>query len=232
MSKTSNFQIAVDGPVSAGKGTVCRLVAERLGFLYIDTGAMYRLTGLITQRLGADPSQPSQYLTQLKAAHFDLRIPTDQEKDGRLITVLLDNEDVSWKIRTEEVGNLASKVAQLKEVRQILVKKQQEIAATQNVVMEGRDITSVVLPNADLKIFLTASSLVRAKRRLQQLQQKGEDTSFEEVHQDLLDRDKRDTQRDVDPLQVVPEAWLIDTSDLKIEQVVETIVNRVKAIRN
>lgn len=226
------FHIAIDGPVAAGKGTVSKLLAERLGFLYIDTGAMYRMTAWLALSKGANLQDEAAVAALIEQAQMDMHNPTPDEKDGRLTTVILDDEDVSWKIRTEEVGNGASVVAQYPTVRKLLVAKQQQIAQGKDVVMEGRDITYRVLPDADLKIFLTASDIVRAKRRLAQLQARGEDVSFDEVYQDLVERDLRDSTRSVDPLQIVPGAWVVDTSELSIDDVVDVISGRVSSMRH
>jgi cytidylate kinase len=224
------FHIAIDGPVSAGKGTISRLVAEKLGFLYVDTGAMYRMTALLAKNHQVDLADEPAVVALVTAAKMEMRNPNDQERDGRLTTVILDGEDVSWKIRTEEISAGSSKVAQLADVRKVLVEKQQQIAANQDVIMEGRDITYRVLPNAQLKIYLTANDTVRAERRHLQLQMRGEDISFETVYTDVLERDKRDMSRAADPLQVVPDAWQVDTTDLAIEKVVEMIVAKAKLL--
>lgn len=225
------FQIAIDGPVAAGKGTVSKLTAERLNFLYVDTGAMYRVTALLALRNKVAFDQETELVKLINHSQIQMHNPVESEKDGRLTTVLLDGEDVSWKIRTEEVSGGSSQVAQHKLVREALVKKQQEIAATQNVVMEGRDITYRVLPDAQLKIYLTASDDVRAKRRQMQLQIRGENIYFDEVFADLVERDKRDSTRSVDPLQIVAGAWVLDTSELSIEEVVDLIVAKVKTMK-
>jgi CMP/dCMP kinase len=226
------FHIAIDGPVAAGKGTVSRLVAEKLGFLYVDTGAMYRMTALLALRakIELDFDKEDKIVELVKNATMDMRTPENGEKDGRLSTIFLDKEDVSWKIRTEKVSLGSSAVAKLPKVRKILVKKQQQIAANKDVVMEGRDITYRVLPEADLKIFLTGSDEIRARRRLNQLLTKGEDVVFEKIFKDLIKRDKQDMSRTTDPLTKVPEAWEIDTSDLSIVQVVEMIVSKASKI--
>jgi cytidylate kinase len=226
----NNFHIAIDGPVAAGKGTVSRLTADRLGFVYIDTGAMYRMTALLAKQKEVSLEDESALAALIEHAHMDVRVPTEEERDGRLCTVELDGEDVSWSIRTEEIGGGASVVAQLPQVRAALVKKQQHIAQGKNVVMEGRDITYRVLPEAQLKIYLTATDTVRAQRRHMQLQGKGENVTLEEVYADLIDRDTRDMSRSVDPLQIVPEAWVLDTSVLKIEEVVDLIVAKTKSL--
>lgn len=225
---TQSFQIAIDGPVAAGKGTVSRLVADKLGFLYVDTGAMYRVTGLLADRAQVDIDDENALVVLVEKADIQMRNPSEAEKDGRLTTVLVNGVDESWAIRTEKVSSLASKVATYQKVRSVLVAKQQAIASSQNVVMEGRDITYRVLPNAQLKIYLTANEIVRAKRRQFQLQTRGMLAEFDEVYQELLERDKRDTQRETDPLTILPDAWVIDSSDLSIDQVVDIIVGKAK----
>ena len=218
--------------MAAGKGTVSRLVAERLGFLYVDTGAMYRVAALLATRNQVDWQAEAQIVQLLAQTKLELRLPTENEKDGRLITVILNGEDVSWAIRTEEMSMGTSAVSQHKRVREVLVYKQQEIAAVQNVVMEGRDITYRVLPQAQIKIYLTGSDVVRAKRRHLQLLTKGQDLSYEQVLAELQRRDEQDKNRVHDPLQIVSEAWVIDTSDLEIEKVVEMIVERAKSLQS
>lgn len=226
-----SFQIAVDGPVAAGKGTVCRLVAERLGFLYVDTGAFYRCSALLAHTHGIPFEDEASVVEETKKHVIDMRPPSEEEKDGRLTTVLLDGEDVSWKIRTEAVSIGASVVAAHKNLRAELVRQQQHIAKKLDVIMEGRDITFRVLPDADLKIFLTAADTVRAQRRYQELLAKGQDVGFEDIYKDLLERDRRDMERDVDPLHIEPDAWVLDTSTLTIEQVVDLIVQKVKVMQ-
>lgn len=221
------FQIAIDGPVAAGKGTVSRLIAKRLQFLYVDTGAMYRTSALIAYRAGIPFEDDKKVLEAVQQHTISMRPPTDDENDGRQCTVLLDGEDISWKIRTETISQGASIVAAHKILRAELVRQQQEIAKSQSVVMEGRDITFRVLPDANLKIFLTATDTERARRRHMELLEKGDDITFEAVHADLLQRDKRDMERDVDPLHIVLGAWVIDTSTLSIEDVVELVVAKV-----
>ncbi len=224
------FHIAIDGPVAAGKGTVSRLVADRLGFLYVDTGAMYRVTALLGINAGLDLQDEDALVEVVGDTKIEMRNPTAQEKDGRLTTVLVNGEDVSWAIRTEKVGQGASIVAAHPKVRQVLVEKQQQIATGQNVIMEGRDITHRVLPKAQLKIYLTGGETIRAKRRHLQLLTKGNDVSFEEVFTQLLERDRRDMSRKTDPLKIIPEDWVIDSSDFSIEQVVELIVGKAKVM--
>lgn len=224
------MQIAIDGPVAAGKGTVSKLAAERLGFLYVDTGAMYRMTAYLGKQKQVDWSDQAGLAKLIDHCQMKMRRPSEDEKDGRLSTIILDGDDVSWKIRTQEISEGSSIVAQLPEVRSALVKKQQEIAQDHDVVMEGRDITYKVLPQAELKIYLTADDVVRAKRRLLELQTKGEDITFEKVYTELKERDARDMERSVDPLKIVPDAWVLDTSHLSIEEVVQLIVEKVKSL--
>ncbi len=226
-----SFHIAIDGPVAAGKGTISRLVADRLGYLYVDTGAMYRVVALLGLRNEVPLENEAKLVELLQKTEIDMRNPNEGEKDGRLTTVLINGEDVSWAIRTEQVSKGASIVAAHPEVRRVLVEKQQIIARQKDVVMEGRDITYRVLPDAQMKIYLTAGDTVRAKRRHVQLLTKGTDISFEEVYTQLLQRDQQDMSRSTDPLKIVPDAWLIDTSDLSIEQVVEVIVGKVRVVR-
>lgn len=226
------FHIAIDGPVAAGKGTVSRLVSQRLGFLYVDTGAMYRMTAYLAYTNKIPYSKENKIVELIKNSKMEMRNPNENEQDGRLTTVFLDGEDVSWKIRTKEIGQGASKVAILSELRKVLVKKQKIIAEGKNIIMEGRDITHAVLPKADLKIFLTAKTRERAQRRLLQFQQKGFNTSLDDVIASVKRRDSRDMSRSTDPLKIVPDAWVIDTSNLSIEEVVDLIVKKVKTIRS
>jgi CMP/dCMP kinase len=226
-----HLQIAIDGPVAAGKGTVARLVAERLNITYIDTGAMYRVAGLLATRAGVSWEDEMGVASLAERAKIELRQPQGEEKDGRLITVIVDGEDVSWKIRTEEASKGSSAVAKLAKVREVLVQKQQDMAKTQSVIMEGRDITFRVLPEADLKIYLTASPEERAKRRHKELQMRGEDVTYEAVLDDLKKRDAQDMGRKVDPLQVVPGAWVLVTDRKTIEQVVREIEDRVRQLQ-
>lgn len=226
-----SFQIAIDGPVAAGKGTISRLLAQQLGFLYVDTGAMYRATALLALREGIDLDDEDRVVALLEKSKLEMRNPVPpKETDGRLTTVILDGEDVSWAIRTQKCGDGSSKVAVLAKLRRVLVKKQQEIASSQNVVMEGRDITFRVLPDANLKIFLTGSIQARAERRHAQYLGKGVNISIEEVVQEIKERDERDMQRDTDPLHIVPDAWVIDTSNLEIEEVVKLIADKVATL--
>ncbi|OGY17123.1 MAG: cytidylate kinase [Candidatus Chisholmbacteria bacterium RIFCSPHIGHO2_01_FULL_49_18] len=229
-TRESLVQIAIDGPVAAGKGTVARILAERLGWLYVDTGAMYRAAALLARRAGVSFEDSKAIASLVDRSHFEMRNPTDTERDGRLTTLVVDGEDVSWKIRTEEFSRGASMVAAHQEVRRSLVEKQQKIATLHNVVMEGRDITFRVLPKAQLKIFLTASEEERAKRRHHQLIERGVDADYNTVLDDLRTRDWRDSERGTDPLHIVEDAWVFDTTGMKISEVVERILDKVRPI--
>lgn len=230
MSKT--FQIAIDGPVAAGKGTVAKLVAGRLGYLYVDTGAMYRALTLFVSRRGVDLKDEGMVVETLleQKPKVELKVPSEEQKDGRLCTVLLNDEDVSWKVRTEEVSNGVSVITQYGGVRDLITPLARKIAMSQGVVMEGRDITSVVLPEANLKIYMDADAMERATRRHKELLSRGEDITLEQVHADLVERDERDSRRNIAPLKKVPGAWILDTTKMTIEQVVDAIVTRVEEL--
>lgn len=211
-------QIAIDGPAGAGKSTIAKLVAARLGFIYIDTGAMYRAMGLFFNENGQWPTR-SDDITAL-AGKADISIAY---KDG-VQRIYLNDRDVSDSIRSENAGMSASRVSALPEVREKLVELQRELAKKENVVMDGRDIGTVVLPNATLKIFLTADVGVRAQRRLLQLQAKGEKADIASVEEDLKQRDYNDSTRKASPLKQAQDAVLLDTSNLSIEETADAII--------
>lgn len=227
------FQIAIDGPVAAGKGTTAKLVAQRLGYLYVDTGAMYRSLTLYAQRNKVDLNNESAVVELLMRdkPQVGLRVPSGAEKDGRLCTVLLNGEDVSWKVRTEDVSRGVSIITQYAGVRDMITPLARKIAEEQDVVMEGRDITSVVLPKADLLIYMDADALERAKRRHRELLMRGEDVSLEQIHKDLVERDERDSKREIAPLKKVPGAWVLDTTGMSIDKVADLIVSKVKEMK-
>ncbi len=224
------FQIAIDGPVAAGKGTTAKMVAERLGFLYVDTGAMYRCLTLFAKQKGVEWSNEAGIAKLLEAEkpEIELKIPTEAEKDGRLCSAFLNGEDVSWKIRTEEISSGVSIITQYPFVREYITPLAREIAGRENVVMEGRDITTVVLPEADLKIYMDASPQERAKRRHRELMARGEDVSYEQVYKQLVERDKRDSGRSIAPLMKAKNAWVLDTTGMGIDQVASVIVEKVR----
>jgi cytidylate kinase len=227
----NNFQIAIDGPVAAGKGIVSRLLAQKLGSFYVDTGAMYRTTALLAIKNDVDFSDEDKLVELIKNSKIEMRNPDgEKEADGRLITVLLNDEDVSWAIRTKACSDGSSKVSLHPKVREILVEKQQEIAANQDVVMEGRDITFRVLPNADLKIYMTADLKTRAERRQNQYLLKGDEREIEDVLKEVEERDYRDTHRETDPLHIVEDALVINSSNLEIEEVVDMIAEKAEEL--
>lgn len=216
------YNIAIDGPAGAGKSTIAKIVAKDLGFIYVDTGAMYRTMALACLRAGIEAKNEMEIISNCQNVKVALKY-----EDG-LQKVFLNGEDVSTEIRKEEVGNMASAIAVYGPVREILVKMQQEIAANNNVVMDGRDIGTAVLPNADLKIYLTASVETRAMRRYKELVEKGQECDIKQIEADIADRDYRDMNRDVSPLKQADDAVLVDSSEMNIEQVVEAIVKLVK----
>lgn len=231
MEKT--FQIAIDGPVAAGKGTTAKMVAARLGYLYVDTGAMYRSLTLFAKQHQiewSDEAAISKLLSEEKPK-VELAIPSESEKDGRLCTVKLNGEDVSWKIRTEEISNGVSVITQYASVRDYITPIAREIAKVQNVVMEGRDITTVVLPDADLKIYMDADPKERAMRRHRELMTRGEDITYQQVYNQLVERDKRDSERTIAPLKKAKNAWIIDTTGMTIDRVADLIVQKVEGLK-
>lgn len=215
----SSIQIAIDGPAGSGKSTIAKILADHLGFIYIDTGAMYRAVTLLSGENGI-PYDDEEKLASLAAqAHLQLIRSTDGKQ-----TVLCNGRDVTAEIRSPAVTKNVSLVASLVGVRRELVKKQQELAADQDVVMDGRDIGAVVLPEAQCKIYLTASIEERARRRHLELLEKGYQADYETIRQELQERDWLDQHRAADPLCPSPEAVVIDTTDLSHREVVEEIL--------
>ena len=216
------MNIAIDGPAGAGKSTIAKKVAKTLGYIYVDTGAMYRAMALYMIKLGIDPENANAIEEACKSADIGI-----EYRDGEQV-VLLNGENVNAYLRTEEVGNMASVTSVNAKVREKLVELQQKLAATKDVVMDGRDIGTVVLPNAEVKVYLTASSLVRAKRRALELEAKGEAVDLAKIEADIIDRDNRDMTREISPLNQAEDATLIDSSYMNIDEVVEAILNLVK----
>lgn len=212
------FNIAVDGPAGAGKSTIAKAVAARLGLIYVDTGAMYRAMALYFLRQGIRPEDEDGVNRAAGQAEVTIRYQDGAQR------VILNGEDVSGLIRTEEVGNMASATSVYLPVRKKLVELQQKLAETANVIMDGRDIGTCVLPQAQAKIYLTASSAVRAKRRYEELKEKGIPCNLEEIEQDIIERDHRDTHREHSPLKQAEDAVLVDSSDMTVEQVIEAII--------
>lgn len=217
-----SYQIAIDGPAGAGKSTIAKEIAKQLGFIYVDTGAMYRAMALYLLR-GEIPADDSE---KISAASQKADI-TIAYKDG-FQQVLLDGENVTAYLRTEEVGNMASVSSANPDVRKKLVELQQELASRENVVMDGRDIGTCVLPDANVKIYLTASTACRAKRRYDELTAKGEVCDLAVIEADIAKRDHQDMTREHSPLRQAEDAVLLDSSDLTIQEVVEKILALVK----
>lgn len=214
--------VAIDGPVGAGKSTIARAAASALGYVYVDTGAMYRSVGLHCHRKNADMSSPEDIAAQLGDISLEIRII-----DG-IQHIFLNGEDVSEEIRLPEISMAASAVSAVPEVRSALLGMQRDFAEKNNVIMDGRDIGTVVLPNARVKIFLTASPEIRAKRRFDELKAKGREVTFEEVLNDLNKRDYNDSHRAAAPLKAAEDAVLADTSGLDFEQSVELVCGLIK----
>ena len=213
-----SYQIAIDGPAGAGKSTIAKELAKRLGFIYVDTGAMYRAMALYLLR----EEVPMDDSGKISAASQRADI-TIAYKDG-LQQVLLDGENVTAFLRTEEVGNMASVSSANPDVRKKLVELQQNLADRENVVMDGRDIGTCVLPNADVKVYLTASAACRAKRRYEELTAKGETCDLGVIEADIEKRDHQDMTREHSPLRQAEDAVLLDSSDMTIREVVERIL--------
>lgn len=214
--------IAIDGPAGAGKSTTAKLLAQKLNYKYIDTGAMYRAVTLYALRNSIEPNEVDKLVELVRGMNFNF------ENNGSVLFV--NSENVSEAIRDPEVSNRVSEYSKVAEVRKILVEKQREIGADGGIVMEGRDITTAVFPNADLKIFLTADIDVRAYRRLIELKNKGLDLDLDDVKVNLETRDKIDSSREVNPLMITEDSILIDTSRLAIEEQVNVIYNKAKEI--
>ena len=206
--------IAVDGPAGAGKSTVSKIVASKLGYTYIDTGAMYRAVGLKILESG-------QPLDEKFLAEVTEKIEIELDESAR---VFVNGEEVTKKIRTPEVSKLASDVSKFGFVRKKLTELQRKMAERGSVIMDGRDIGTQVLPNADLKIFLTASIEERARRRFEELQAKGQTVDLEEIQKEIFLRDKQDMEREIAPLKQADDAILLDTTSLTIEEVAEKIL--------
>ena len=215
--------VAIDGPAGAGKSTLARKLAEKLGFLYVDTGAIYRTVALSVLRAGADPADPVQVVPLLEG----LDIQMGYGEDG-VQRMSLGKEDVTEAIREHRVSGAASKVSAIPEVRAFLLDCQRGLASTHDVVMDGRDIGTVVLPNADVKIFLTAAPEARAKRRLLELEQRGQTADFDTILRDIRERDYQDEHRPVAPLKQAADALLLDTTELNLEQSCDRLLALVK----
>lgn len=213
-----NNHIAIDGPAGAGKSTIAKAVAKKKGLIYVDTGAMYRAFGLFLLREGIDVANEEAVIAACEKADVSISYENNEQ------VVLLNGENVNGLIRTEEVSHMASACSAIARVREIMVERQQELAKKRDVVMDGRDICTVVLPDARTKIFLTASAKVRAKRRYDELVEKGVSCDLKQIEADIIERDNRDMNRAASPLRQDKDAVLVDTSDMTIEQVIDRIM--------
>lgn len=215
----SYYSIAIDGPAGAGKSTIAKNIAKKLGFIYVDTGAMYRAMALYMLRnnISAEDTR------RIEEACSHINITIEYQNNEQI--VVLNGENVNSFIRTEEVGNMASATSVYKKVRLTLVELQQNLAKKENVVMDGRDIGTYVLPDANLKIYLTASTEERAKRRWLELKAKGIESNLSAIEKDIIDRDNRDMNREFAPLKQAEDAILIDSSHMTIEEVIDEIIN-------
>ncbi len=220
-----SFQIAVDGPAGAGKSTIAKRIAKELGFLYVDTGAMYRAIALYLLRNGVDCDREEDLAKALEKIEVSLSYEDDEQQ------IFLNGENVSALIRTEEVSQMASRCSAKPAVRAKLLNLQRSIADLHDVCMDGRDIGTFILPNAQAKVFLTASLKARSQRRFLQLKEKGMPASMEEVEEEIKERDFRDTHRKTAPLKQAPDALYLDTSDLSIEEVTQKILALVNTRR-
>ena len=215
----SQVTIAMDGPAGSGKSTVARRVAEKLGLLYLDSGAMYRAVTVLAIHHGL-AADSSELIEQVKTCHIKF---TDNGK-----TILLNDEDISVEIRTPPVNRLVADVAKIPEIRYEIVKHQQRIGSEGSIVAEGRDLTTIVFPNADFKFYLDASVTERAKRRLAELRRQNVDTTLESVEAEIKDRDEKDITRAHSPLRAAEDAIIVDTTDKTIDEVVDFIIHEVR----
>lgn len=218
-----SIAIAIDGPAGAGKSTIAKLAAKQLEFIYVDTGALYRAIGLCAFRNNIGSKDADAILDMLKDIKVELAFNDKKEQ-----VVLLNGEDVSGFIRTPEISMYASDVSAIPQVRAFLLDLQRNMAKTNNVIMDGRDIGTVVLPDAKIKIFLTASPEVRAKRRYDELIEKGMDVKYEDILSDVITRDYNDSHREIAPLKPADDSVLVDTSDLNLEESVEALISIMK----
>jgi cytidylate kinase len=218
--------IAIDGPAASGKSTIGGLLAERLGYLYLDTGAMYRAVTWVALQEGVDIGDEEAICALARALEIEIARPAVE--DGRQYTVLADGRDVTWQIRRPEVDNNVSPVSAYAGVRHALTRQQRRIAGRGRVVMVGRDIGTVVIPEADLKIYLDASAEVRARRRYLEVLERGEEADYEQILEDMKRRDMIDSHRQVAPLKAAEDAVVVDTGNLSIEQVLEVVERLVE----
>lgn len=216
------YNIAIDGPAGAGKSTIAKKVAKELGYIYVDTGAMYRALAIHFLKLGLKPEDTEHIKDACESAEVVLQYENGVQQ------VYLNGENVTGILRKEEVGNMASVSSAIMEVRAKLLQLQRDLAEAKDVVMDGRDIGTHILPNADVKVYLTASVEERARRRYVELQEKGVSCNLEEIAHDIEERDTRDMNREIAPLRQAEDAIFVDSSDMTIDEVVQTIINLCK----
>lgn len=216
------YSVAIDGPAGAGKSTIAKKVAKEKDFIYIDTGAMFRAMAVHFLRCGIAADDHEKISEAVKDVNVTISYVNGEQQ------VFLNGENVTGQLRTEEVGNMASASSVNGDVRKKLLELQRKLAATANVVMDGRDIGTVVLPNADVKVYLTASVEVRAQRRYKELVEKGLSADLEQIKKDIEERDYRDMNRDIAPLRQAEDAVLVDSSYMTIDESVQAILNLIK----
>ncbi|MFQ7307419.1 MAG: (d)CMP kinase [Mediterraneibacter sp.] len=216
------YNVAIDGPAGAGKSTIAKLVAKEKGYIYVDTGAMYRGLAIHFLNRGIDPEDRDAVAEACRDAEVTIGY------EGGVQQIYLNGENVTSMLRTEETGNMASKTSAIPEVREKLLELQRSLAREKDVIMDGRDIGTNILPDADVKIYLTASVETRARRRYDELREKGEDCSLEEISRDIKERDERDMTREIAPLKKADDALLVDSSDMTIQQVVDEICSHCR----
>ena len=212
------YNIAIDGPAGAGKSTIAKLVAKEKGYIYVDTGAMYRALAVHFLEKGIAPEDTSGIIAAAREAEVSIRYEEGVQQ------VYLNGENITSKLRTEEAGNMASLTSPIPEVRERLLELQRSLAREKDVIMDGRDIGTNILPDADVKIYLTASVETRAKRRYDELNEKGIPCGYDEIARDIKERDERDMNRETAPLRQAKDAVLVDSSDMTIAEVVKAIV--------
>ena len=221
------YSVAIDGPAGAGKSTIAKLISKEMGYIYVDTGAMYRAMAVYFTKNNIDPDDENAINAAVDNVDISIEYQNGEQQ------VILNGENVTGLLRTEETGNMASRTSKYKEVRSKLVELQRQLAKTSDVVMDGRDIGTTVLPDAFVKIYLTASSDARAKRRYDELAAKGEQCDFYDIKEDIEKRDYQDMHREISPLKQADDAILLDTSNMNIEQVVAAMRDIIdKAIKN
>ena len=216
------YNVAIDGPAGAGKSTIAKLVAKEKGYIYVDTGAMYRGLAIHFIKKGIKAEDIKGIVEACKDAEVSIVYENDVQQ------IYLNGENVTAMLRTEEVGNMASKTSAIPAVREKLLELQRTLAREKNVIMDGRDIGTNILPNADVKIYLTASVETRATRRYKELLEKGENCVYEEIAQDIKERDERDMNREIAPFKQAEDAILVDSSEMTIDEVVKTICSYCK----